>query len=146
MFPLELVFSLKVSLKKTAGVHWMHTLQVGSGNLNFLEGCYHAYLDGNNEFPGVVISTGTEGFIYLGWKLISRLFWFCLVFQWRRIPSSRCWIYSLWTYFRLCNLVCLQVLHNWVVTPRFHDMDPLWFNDGFQLIWRNGDMLDPSGS
>ena len=32
-------------------MHFMHTLAVQSGNLNFLEGCYHMYSDGNNDFP-----------------------------------------------------------------------------------------------
>ena len=26
---------------------------------------------------------------------------------------------------------------------RFHEMDPLVFNDGFRLVWRNGDAIDP---
>lgn len=25
----------------------------------------------------------------------------------------------------------------------FHDMDPLPFENGFRLVWRNGDMTDP---
>ena len=28
---------------------------------------------------------------------------------------------------------------------QFHEMDPLRFDDGFQLVWRNGDMMDPAG-
>jgi hypothetical protein len=24
---------------------------------------------------------------------------------------------------------------------RFHEMDPLRFNNGFRLVWRNGDVL-----
>jgi len=28
---------------------------------------------------------------------------------------------------------------------RFHEMDPLPFQNGFRLVWRNGDVLDPAG-
>lgn len=124
----------------------MHTLQVGSGNLNFLEGCYHAYLDGNNEFPGVVISTGTEGlFIWDGnWLLdyFDSAWYFnggefhlpVAGFTHYETTSD----YVTWSAYRFLTIN--------VMILRFHDMDPLWFNDGFQLIWRNGDMLDPTGS
>jgi len=38
----------------------MITLAVQSGNLNFLEGCLHAYTPYNQSFPGTMLSTGTE--------------------------------------------------------------------------------------
>ena len=45
----------------------MVTLAAESGNLAFLEGCVHAYFDGKNEFPGVVIATGTEDYFDSAW-------------------------------------------------------------------------------
>ncbi len=40
----------------------MVTLAAESGNVKFMEGCIHAYFDGKNEFPGVVLATGTEDY------------------------------------------------------------------------------------
>ena len=40
----------------------MVTLAVESGNAQSLEGCIHAYFDGKNEFPGVVLGTGAEDY------------------------------------------------------------------------------------
>lgn len=28
---------------------------------------------------------------------------------------------------------------------RFHDQDPIFFNNGFRLTWRNGDVYDKQG-
>jgi len=44
----------------------MVTLAVESQNNKFLEGCIHAYLNGNNEFPGVIIGTGLEDYLDSG--------------------------------------------------------------------------------
>jgi hypothetical protein len=35
------------------------TLSVQSGNLNFLEGCVHAYTPVDQPYPGTLLSTGT---------------------------------------------------------------------------------------
>jgi hypothetical protein len=40
----------------------MTTLAVTSGNLNFLEACYHLHTPHDVPFPGVVMSTGTEDY------------------------------------------------------------------------------------
>jgi hypothetical protein len=45
----------------------MHTLAVQSANLNFLEGCYHQYSPYSQEFPGTVLSTGTEDYFDSAW-------------------------------------------------------------------------------
>ena len=45
----------------------MVTVAAISGNWVFLEGCVHAYFDGNNAFPGVVLSTGTEDYFDSAW-------------------------------------------------------------------------------
>jgi hypothetical protein len=52
---------------KGNGLFFMQTLAVKSGNLNFLEGCYHAYTPYNTAFPGVVLSTGTEDYFDSAW-------------------------------------------------------------------------------
>ena len=44
------------------GLLLSHTLAVTSGNLNFLEGCYHAYPQYKQQFPGLIVSTGTRLF------------------------------------------------------------------------------------
>jgi len=49
------------------GAVFMVTLAAESGNLNFLEGCIHAYFDGKTEFPGVVLATGTEDYFDSAW-------------------------------------------------------------------------------
>jgi hypothetical protein len=56
--PLEFVTVTNVT--KGPGMHFMSTLAVTSGNLNFLEGCYRAYVAPTTSFPGIVLSTGTE--------------------------------------------------------------------------------------
>ncbi|CAF1081639.1 unnamed protein product [Rotaria sordida] len=39
-----------------------HTLAVSSASINFIEGCYHAYTEYDQPFPGEGISTGTEDY------------------------------------------------------------------------------------
>lgn len=56
-----------VDIKQGSGLLFMHTLAVQSGNLNFLEGCYHSYSPYNQEFPGTVLGTGTEDYFDSGW-------------------------------------------------------------------------------
>ena len=51
-----------VDLAEGTGLVYQTALAVESGNLNFLEGCYHLYSPHNQPFPGTVLSTGTEDF------------------------------------------------------------------------------------
>ena len=59
------------------GLVYMTTLAVTSGNLNFLEACYHLHTPHDAPFPGVVLSTGTEDYFdsayvhsaIFGWSL-----------------------------------------------------------------------------
>lgn len=46
-----------VNLTEGTGMLFMSTLVVQSGNLNFLEGCYHAYSPATAPYPGVLMST-----------------------------------------------------------------------------------------
>jgi len=118
--PLDLVTMANVP--SGPGAMWMHTLSVSSGDLNCLEGCYHAYFDGDS-FPGTLLATGTEDYFDSGWYFNAGEFHF---------PVAG------YTHYDGSNGITLSAY-------RFHDMDPLFFDDGFQFVWRNGDRLDPAG-
>eukprot|EP01113_Clastostelium_recurvatum_P035244 TRINITY_DN488_c0_g1_i1.p1 TRINITY_DN488_c0_g1~~TRINITY_DN488_c0_g1_i1.p1 ORF type:complete len:437 (+),score=110.68 TRINITY_DN488_c0_g1_i1:126-1436(+) len=107
----------------TKGVFFMHTIAVSSGNLNFLEGCYHAYVNGE-AFPGTLLSTGTEDYFDSAWYFNSGEF---------HLPVSG------YTHY---DTAAPGI--NWSAY-RFHEMDPLQFSDGLQFVWRNGDAYDASG-
>lgn len=104
------------------GVHFMITLSVASGTMNFLEGCLHAYTPYNQSFPGTTLSTGTEDYFDSAWYFNAGEFHF---------PVSG---------FTHLNTSDHRVTWS---AYRFHEMDPLPFEDGFRLVWRNGDMDDP---
>jgi len=120
--PVEWVPVLEVP-SGTKGVHFMHTLAVAGDNMNFLEGCYHMYSPPDQEFPGTLLSTGTEDYFDSAWYFNAGEF---------HLPVSG--------FTHLNTTVGVQ----WSAY-RFHEMDPLQFNDGIKLVWRNGDTLDPSG-
>jgi len=107
-----------------SGLFWMHTIAVQSGNLNFLEGCYHLYSPYNQTFPGTLLSTGTEDYFDSAWYFNGGQFW---------LPVSG---------FTHINTTGDQVTWS---AYRFHEMDPLPFDSGLKLMWRNGDVLDPAG-
>jgi len=109
--------------RNTKGVFFMHTLAVSSGNMNFLEGCYHAYV-GNEEFPGTVLSTGTEDYFDSAWYFNAGEF---------HLPNAG-----------YTHMDSNAPGVNWSAY-RFHERDPLPFTDGFSLVWRNGDATDSSG-
>jgi len=111
----------------TQGMHFMHTISVSSGTMNFLEGCYHMYSPPTQEFPGTILSTGTEDYFDSAWYFNAGQFTF---------PVSG------FTHLLFQNLPAPPV--QWSAY-RFHEMDPLQFNDGFELVWRNGDALDATG-
>ncbi|KAH3756429.1 DUF2961 domain-containing protein [Pelomyxa schiedti] len=112
-----------VNIASGSGLLFLHTIQVDSANLNFLEGCYHMYT-GEQEFPGTVLSTGTEDYYDSGWYFDAGEF---------HMPVSGYTHYSnndnriQWSAYRL------------------HEMDPLQFDDGMRFSWRNGDTVDAAG-
>jgi len=108
---------------KGSGLFFMHTLWVKSNNLNFLEGCYHQYSPYNQVFPGTVLSTGTEDYFDSGWYFNAGPFAF---------PVAG-----------MTHLTVGDIAE--VSAYRFHETDPLPFNNGFLLHWRNGDTVDPAG-
>jgi len=108
----------------TVGMHFMHTLSVASGNMNFLEGCYHMFSPPTQDFPGTLLSTGTEDYFDSAWYFNAGQF---------HLPVSG-----------FTHLTQSPSSVTWSAY-RFHEMDPLQFNDGFELVWRNGDSFDPAG-
>jgi hypothetical protein len=120
---LDLITLAKVD--SGAGVVIYHNLAVQSGNMNFMEGCYHWFTPDNNEFPGVVLSTGMEDYYDSGWYFNAGGF-----------------------HLENAGLTHLSNQQGQPVTfsaYRFHEMDPLTFTNGFSFVWRNGDNTDVSG-
>ena len=107
------------------GMLLSHSLAVISGDLSFLEGCYHAYPDRNLAFPGVISSTGTEDYFDSAYYFNGGQFRFEV---------------SGFTHFRQVNSSSLE----WSAY-RMHDLDPIFFYNGFRFEWRNGDVLDSRG-
>lgn len=105
------------------GLHFMSSIAATSGNLNFLEACFHMYTDGQ-EFPGTLLSTGTEDYFDSAWYFNAGQF---------HLPVSG---------FTHLNQTSNSV--QWSAY-RFHEIDPLQFNNGFQFMWRVGDAVDAAG-
>jgi len=112
-----------VKIPSGSGLMFMHTIQVESNNLNFLEGCYHMYT-GAQEFPGTVLATGTEDYYDSGWYFDAGEF---------HMPVSG------YTHYGTLNGRVQWSAY------RFHEMDPLRFSNGFTFSWRNGDSVDAAG-
>ncbi len=114
-----------VDIASGHGLLLSHTLAVVSGGMSFLEGCYHAYPDRNLPFPGVIASTGTEDYFDSAFYFNGGQFHFEV---------------SGYTHFR-------QVTNKTVEWSayRMHDLDPIFFYNGFRFEWRNGDVVDSRG-
>lgn len=110
-----------VDLTEGYGLHFMSLLAVQSDSPNFIEGCIHAYTPYNTSYPGLLISTGTEDYYNSAWAFSAGMF---------HMPTAGL------TYLNRTNGLTISAY-------RFHDMDPLPFQDGFRLVWRNGDAIDP---
>ncbi|CAF0910524.1 unnamed protein product [Adineta steineri] len=114
-----------VDIPTGQGLLFSHTLAVASGNLEFLEGCYHAYPDYQQAFPGVIIATGTEDYFDSAYYFNGGQFRFEV---------------SGFTHFRQVSNNSLE----WSAY-RMHDLDPIFFDNGFRFEWRNGDVVDERG-
>jgi hypothetical protein len=124
MKPLEVLDIVNVP-QGYAGAHFMSTLAVendGTGGLNFLEGCYHMFDPQTADFPGTLLSTGTEDYFDSGWYFNAGQFEF---------PVSG-----------FTHLLSNKTRTEWS-GYRYHEMDPLIFSDGFRLTWRCGDNVNP---
>jgi hypothetical protein len=102
-----------------------HTLAVNSGNLNFLEGCYHAYVQYDVPFPGIIVSTGTEDYYDSAYYFNAGQFHF---------------EEAGYTHYRNVENAGLE----WSAY-RMHHLDPILFTNGFRFMWRNGDVVDDRG-
>lgn len=182
--PLEWIALANVS-SGMQGVHFMHTLSVLSGNLNFLEACYHMYTGsqvhaqlcchcvacchvlyaGVQEFPGTLLSTGTEDYFDSAWfvRACMRLCGLACAsplccsrgYLFNSVDSRPCIAYEsahgcvavLRRYFNagefhlpVSGFTHLNASANSVAWSayRFHEMDPLQFNDGYVaslIVW-----------
>lgn len=123
--PLEFV-ELAAVPEGHAGLHFMTALQAHSANPNFLEGCFHAYQYVGEEWPGTVLSSGTEDYVNSAWYFDAGGF---------HLPLS--------------GLTSLSYQPGGAnVSLSFyvaHETAPMPFSDGFTLQWRNGDTRDASG-
>eukprot|EP00730_Choanoeca_flexa_P015451 TRINITY_DN7097_c0_g1_i1.p1 TRINITY_DN7097_c0_g1~~TRINITY_DN7097_c0_g1_i1.p1 ORF type:complete len:442 (+),score=76.10 TRINITY_DN7097_c0_g1_i1:28-1326(+) len=122
MQPLDFLDVAKV--ESGSGLMFMSTLAVRSGNLNFLEGCFHAYTPVSMPWPGILLSTGTEDYYDSAWYFNAGEF---------HLPVSG---------FTHLNKSAGNDTLTWSAY-RFHEQDPLPFSNGFRLQWRNGDMDNP---
>ena len=123
--PLEPLAMTNLCETKNAGMLYQVTLSVKSGNLNFLEAVLRAYLDGS-EAP-LLLSSGTEDY-YLGTYYFNR-----------------------GTYhLDEAGVTHLNEVHGeqHFSAYRFHENDPVLFQKGIRLVWRNGEAkpdLSPYG-
>lgn len=114
-----------VDIRGGHGLLFSHTLAIISGNLNFLEGCYHAYTKAGDQFPGLMLSTGTEDYF-------DSAFYFNAG-QYHHEVSG-------YTHYKEVS----SNVYEWSAY-RIHDLDPIFFTNGFQFFWRNGDVIDEDG-
>ncbi len=107
------------------GLLLSHTLSIASGNMNFLEGCYHAYTDYNQSFPGLIVSTGTEDYYDSAYYFNAGQF---------HLEEAG------YTHFKQLDNGGVE----WSAY-RTHEVDPVFFKNGFRFEWRNGDVNDDHG-
>jgi hypothetical protein len=114
-----------VDIPNGRGLLFSHTLAATSGNLNFLEGCYHAYTSYEQEFPGLIVSTGTEDYFASAYYFDAGQFHHDMsgFTHYRELPNRT----LEWSAYRM------------------HDSDPIFFSNGFRFEWRNGDAVDERG-
>lgn len=114
MDPLEMLDLCNVP---NGGLLYQVTLSVKSGNLNFLEACMRAYLDGAKE--PMLLSSGTEDY-FLGTYYFNRGMY----------------------HFPMAGLTHLDPKTNTFSAYRFHEQDPILFRNGMRLVWRNGEATE----
>jgi len=113
-----------VDLQKGSGMLYLTTMAVESGDLNFLEGCIHAYTSASMQWPGVLLSTGTEDFFDSAYYFDAGEFHGEVAGLTRMTVNSS---HASWSAYR------------------FQQSDPVTFHNGFVLQWRNGDKNDAHG-
>lgn len=117
-----LAFVSLINLPTGRGLVFQQSLSILNTEMTFLEGCFYLYTPYNASFPGMLLSSGTEDYFDSAYYFDSGEY---------RLPVSG---------FTHLNATDGRVEFS---AYRFHEMDPLFFEDGVRLEWRNGDMEDP---
>lgn len=110
--------------KSYSGVIWFTTMQILSGTQNFMEGCFHIFSPVDIPYPGLIVSPGTEDFYDSAYYFNAG--------QFRQENAG------------LTHFVANSTTVYWAAY-KFQEVDPLFFNNGVQLVWRNGDVSDTNG-
>ncbi len=123
---LEPLQTLEICQASGAGALYQVTLSVASKNFNFLEAVLRAYMDGAKE--PLLLSSGTEDY-FLGTYYFNRGMY--------HLPLA-----GLTHKEQDTDGTCRFSAY------RFHEDDPIIFQKGFRLAWRNGEEKDgkPYGS
>ena len=146
----SLEFTAIVNKTRGAGVIWGHTLGVqGHAQFYYLEGCFHLLtpwvaptitsspehrLGLSANFPGVTLSTGVEDYYD------SSFYFHAGIFQ---LPVSGVTHMCAGGKAAPPHPACPNSTQSQWSAYRFHEKDPLWFEDGVQLLVRNGDFTGP---
>ena len=107
----------------TNGALFLTTIWWNSSSPNTIEGCWRAYTPRAAPYPGMLLSTGWEDYYAASWGFIAGAF--------TTDMSGN----TYWTTPE--NLL--------VSSYRYHDHDPVFFNDGLLLVQRNGETFDGEG-
>lgn len=110
--PLQ--YTTLAASNSTAGALFQVTIEAQSPDLNFLEACFRAYIDGAAEPQ--FLSSGTEDFFLSAFYFNSGQFW-----------SSESGL----THFETSSD------YNRISMYKFFERDPVLFTEQFQLVWRN---------
>ena len=123
---LEPLQMLEICQAPGAGALYQVTLSVASKDFNFLEAILRAYMDGAKE--PLLLSSGTEDY-FLGTYYFNRGMY--------HLPLA-----GLTHKEQAADGTCRFSAY------RFHEDDPIIFQKGFRLAWRNGEEKDgkPYGS
>ena len=107
----------------TNGALFLTTIWWNSSSPNTIEGCWRAFTPRAASYPGMLLSTGWEDYYAASWGFIAGAF------------TSDLSGNTYWT-----TPDNLQVS-----AYRFHDLDPVLFQDGLLLVQRNGETFDSEG-
>jgi len=116
--PLEFI---QVTQSPNKGMLLQTTLAVSSANENYLEGCFRAYINNNSTL--LLLSSGTEDY-------------FQSAFYFYNYPDNPRF------YFPGAGLTHFEGLQ--FSAYKHHIDDPVIFQKGMNVYWRNGDTIDPS--
>ncbi len=118
-----------------AGMLFMHAMHASSGARDFFEGCYHTYDPhtdsplADDVWPGSVLSTGFEDYFVSAYGFTAGVY----------AGHIAGLTYS------DCTRDFGPGQHCAVSAYRMHDVDHLFFDDGFVLLWRVGERTDQLG-